>query len=517
MSAIDECDAFISTLPPFWRLDDDKYAYKYSVNETRMNTDPFVRKALKSWDPTVYEMLRGYTKSAKIGPCLTTLRKFGEPLKDMPNDSKFRGSLERAIREARSVFSASGTLKRLSLETSFDRMELDTAAGFSYPGKKKREVFEELFDLSSYIGHQVRHGYKVYEPPCLLAMRGHLSEESVNKSRPVFIYPGEVTGLECIWGIPFYEHLMKIDGVFFGEETLRKLRRRFDEHLTDEIELTMDWPSFDAYARNYLIDIAFDIIESSFDKDVWSLYGEDVKWGLQRWDRVFKFLKHYFKNTRMMLPNGRVIRKARGVPSGSMFTQAIDSIVNWIMVKTMLYTMGMETLRLDVLGDDSNARIHIAYEKKLSVDRVVDAAWACFRVKPKPDKIRVVYPGSKQSRRFLGYTVEAGRYTRPSFEWLRLALYAERDVEDLKISAARMLAYYLIGGVHDDLFSSFFRYFKHAYPQLEGVPLQPERGMARLFKYVFRLSPQEMLKAPSLKAVKPLNALMLMGFGYKPF
>jgi len=39
---------------------------------------------------------------------------------------------------------------------------LDTAAGFTFPGKKKHEVVEENFFLSRFFLHKLKYGMKVY-------------------------------------------------------------------------------------------------------------------------------------------------------------------------------------------------------------------------------------------------------------------------------------------------------------------------------------------------------------------
>lgn len=85
-----------------------------------------------------------------------------------------------------------GSVRLTSFEQVFSQLDNPAAnAGFSFPGYKKRDVLEPAFHMSRNILHRLKYGYKVYQPPCLLAFRGHLSPVDDLKVRPIWIQPFE--------------------------------------------------------------------------------------------------------------------------------------------------------------------------------------------------------------------------------------------------------------------------------------------------------------------------------------
>lgn len=84
-----------------------------------------------------------------------------------------------------------------------------------------------------------------------------------------------------------------------------------------------------------MIELAFAILESKIDFR--TVYKEDGDFILgekkaNRMYNVFDFVRNYFINTKMMLPNSDIYQKADGIPSGSTFTSIIGSIVNMIVI-----------------------------------------------------------------------------------------------------------------------------------------------------------------------------------------
>jgi hypothetical protein len=87
-----------------------------------------------------------------------------------------------------------------SFEKVFANINLSTAAGFSFPGKKKSEVAMDAYMMSRNMLHKLKNGFPLWWPYCTIAFRGHLKPVDEPKTRPVWIQPFEVVILEQYFG-----------------------------------------------------------------------------------------------------------------------------------------------------------------------------------------------------------------------------------------------------------------------------------------------------------------------------
>lgn len=104
--------------------------------------------------------------------------------------------------------------------------------------------------------------------------------------------------------------------------------------------MTIDYSKFDQTISDWLIREAFDVIragfsEFGFDEDLFSVVRED-------------FIHKVFIDG-----SGRLVESHKGVPSGSMFTQIVDSIVNKLMVDTYFISKDMKQWDMMIMGDDN--------------------------------------------------------------------------------------------------------------------------------------------------------------------
>lgn len=116
-----------------------------------------------------------------------------------------------------------------------------------------------------------------------------------------------------------------------------------------------DFSQFDKTVPPWLIRDAFNMVFDSLDlshvigsdNKVWNVNSDRTR---RRLDRLVK----YSINTPVRLPSGERYRKSGGVPSGSMFTNIIDTIVNTIITRYCVFeTTGHLPLGEMYLGDDS--------------------------------------------------------------------------------------------------------------------------------------------------------------------
>lgn len=102
---------------------------------------------------------------------------------------------------------------------------------------------------------------------------------------------------------------------------------------------SIDYSSYDQTISSWLIEDAFDILKSAFrnmddrDEAIWNVMVND------------------FIHKDFIVSEG-LIHSDRGVPSGSMFTQIIDTVVNWIMIYAFSFSVNMD-VNMIAMGDDN--------------------------------------------------------------------------------------------------------------------------------------------------------------------
>jgi hypothetical protein len=103
--------------------------------------------------------------------------------------------------------------------------------------------------------------------------------------------------------------------------------------------LSIDYSSFDQTISSWLIEDAFSVVRAAFDH----LSDEE--------EELFKVIVGDFIHKDFVLNEG-VLHSNKGVPSGSMFTQIIDTIVNLLVVKTYFLSIQAEA-EMIAMGDDN--------------------------------------------------------------------------------------------------------------------------------------------------------------------
>lgn len=201
---------------------------------------------------------------------------------------------------------------------------------------------------------QIRSGLKSPNP-CVAYKR----TQANNKTRLVWGYPLEMTVMEARFARPLIERfLAKRTTMSFG-----LMKFELGTYIEYDIKgkgfvYALDYSKFDASISESMIRESFDILGTWFsDKDKQDL----------GWEQVCK----YFVCTPIVMPDGNLYTgKRHGVPSGSYFTQLIDSIVNTALVFALSrhFQCKLHWKSLLVLGDDSlftlNRRIPLEWMAK---------------------------------------------------------------------------------------------------------------------------------------------------------
>lgn len=80
-----------------------------------------------------------------------------------------------------------------------------------------------------------------------------------------------------------------------------------------------------------------------------------------------KWIKWNFINTKIMLPDGRMVRKTHGIPSGSYFTSLVGSLANAVICEFLMNIMNIRIDDSRFLGDDSCLFIHNTYRQSFDI------------------------------------------------------------------------------------------------------------------------------------------------------
>lgn len=228
----------------------------------------------------------------------------------------------------------------------------DTHSGFLYleTGKKKKgDNMEGMFER--YIKERrlaLRRG--TFSKPILVANRtqasgefeddGSMTGTCKHKTRVVSMIDLRVILAELEFFHPFQRAMSDWDEYAGYKDVQRQMQiiqhnARFC-HFSQF--MSIDYSSFDQTISSWLIEDAFSIVRCAF-----RMTPADEK--------LFDVIVHDFIHKRFVLADG-ILESHKGVPSGSMFTQVIDSIVNVLVVKTYFNSIH-ERCKTFVMGDDN--------------------------------------------------------------------------------------------------------------------------------------------------------------------
>jgi len=239
-------------------------------------------------------------------------------------------------------------LQPLSCDSAAGCLPANTSPGFPYtvtePGKKKGELLQEI--VTDYKQLKVTRGFR-FEEPCSAGVRLALAKKPKNKPRLVWVYPATVQLSEAKFFIPIYSQLYACRYFAWDFSFLRGENAELEKFIPGSaISYGIDISKFDASVHRTLIKEIFKWMKSHYSMTKQQNYEYDA-------------VEDYFINTPLWYKKS-IFMKRRGVPSGSFFTQLVDSIVN-LAIQVFIYNVSAQSYRsffdeitfLRVLGDDS--------------------------------------------------------------------------------------------------------------------------------------------------------------------
>jgi len=318
----------------------------------------------------------------------------------------------------------------------------DTHAGFTYILTGMKEKGENLEDIYARWTQEVEDAVNdgTFGKPILPAVRtqgnGHAFEEDGSftgdcdhKTRMVSMVDLMVIIAELVFAKPFQDFLAACPWYAGGKDLdkgvsniITGMKSRFNEWVS------LDYSSFDQSISAWLIHDVFDIIKSSFS---------DLT---EREEEIFNLIEHDFIEKDFIFGE-EIIHSVRGVPSGSMFTQIVDSIANMLVIRTYMRSKGIRG-QMIVMGDDN-----LIYSKEtIDVDDLSTYLAKNFGMIVNADKTKVGHVYEPPTFLSCEWWPE-GRYREPH-EIIAKLLYPERervyhkgDVHEEEVLWSYVLAY----------------------------------------------------------------------------
>jgi len=489
---------------------------KYGVYQARERFDPWVMISLKKFDRNMFDDLFLSTRRpAGVKGMYAQLEKFDGPdIKVRSLARKPRACLQEAMAKTREAFALRVKPHRYQMEDMPKYMEGGTSAGYTFPGKLKKDVMPEMLAEAERIHNlwkrDIKSGtfqpHKARFPPCLAAQRGGMSTVGNWKTRLVWLYPGELLVLEGRYAFPLYAEYAKrpCQPMLYGNDPDIMVHDWFRRKRTWSRIIGMDISSFDSTVSSDLIRFAFDVAFENIDPSDPKIMNDrsiperkkrQHKEYEERKMKVFKeAIAHYFINTPILMPDGRKFITTHGVPSGTAFTQLIDSIVNHVYVEFVALMQGAAVAHICVLGDDSGF-----FTDRFDLDQAAKDLDKYLNVTMHPSKCDD--SGDPGDFKLLGYKYVGGYRTRPTHEWFEMALCPEREIKDLATSFGRLYGMWMAGAKHDYRFCRFMEFYQSGYPVPDTVRIPKE--VVRMLNKVLGMSIQNWAKISHDMFLKP--------------
>nr|APG78224.1 RdRp [Hubei partiti-like virus 4] len=286
--------------------------------------------------------------------------------------------------------------------------------------------------------YAIEAGHDVELPDAAVFARAQICSRDTNKIRATWGYPLSVYLTEGQYFYPILEHLKNLPNpiIAYGVE-IGNGGMEFINSMT-EVKgsyLIGDWKRFDKTIPAWLIRDAFKVLETWIDftkvRD-----SEGNIWPVREYRsrRRWRKLVDYFIMTPCRLSNGERFRKIGGVPSGSCFTNVIDSIINAIVMRYLVYQLTGDLPLADIyLGDDSC----LFLAQPINMDEFAELAKEQFSMIFNVDKSYITT--NPANIHFLGYLNFQGYPAKPADTIVASTIYPERPVRNKLETISRLI------------------------------------------------------------------------------
>lgn len=495
----DEFQTLVDESASWTYLHETEWTYNLRSGVDRYHRDLYVKEAFKEYDPKTYYTYCDKNKTPKVGRMYFSLLQYLYPEAKPPRqrETKFYDSMNQALNY---VFRNFDQTRPISWQRAVEVMPKNTSAGFNglqFSGDGTRRKKE---DILPFIETQYLRNCKIIndggypDDYCMFAMRGHLSDRTQIKTRPVWLVSASTIVAELRYYQPFYDQISNKE--FFkskwitGPGSLPRLNRYLRRH-PHATFVNTDISGWDSYRAAWFHEKVMRLLASKLDMDAF-----------QR--KEYRYCIQSAIKTKVLFPNGKVYQKHAGIISGTAGTLLFNSLLNTIAGFTILHMMELWSFDSfefvnsiedpNWLGDDFAFFTYFKFDIQL-FSRLM---FKYFNVDIKPEK--TIIADDIDDRKYLGYQLRHGFLYRSKKEIIQSLLYTERPFPEklgFSISFSRFFSYLLLGGINNyevlDFFYMYMGKYKDEASKVDEIYMSGMDNIFKLLKDVWNV------KIPSFK------------------
>lgn len=248
-------------------------------------------------------------------------------------------------------------LKPISIECDDDIRrylpKTSTHSGFTYILSGKKTKGENIDGAFSTFEAKVNHAIEINQPSLnsliLIGFRtqasgefdddGNITNEFKRKVRIVSMVDLISIVNELQFSIPI-QQMLSLEMFYAGGKDLSRIGSIISHYRAHyQSFVSIDYHSFDQTISDWLIEDAFDVLHHCFPTLS------------EKQEFMWKIMVNDFIHKDFVVGEG-ILHSDKGVPSGSMFTQIIDSIVNYLVVATYFNHLNVKSDMI-CMGDDN--------------------------------------------------------------------------------------------------------------------------------------------------------------------
>lgn len=310
-----------------WRNDGKDWAIFNFVYPFIKKVDPAMAKKLKAAMKEPLITKKFYDPKVVKERFLDFVSKDTKPMTNRPNFENACRDIEGLL--GKEVLTPLRLKDKLRIEDVFTNKS--ASAGSIYPGKNKREAWDIIYTVAEWYYDNLPKDDPFASLPFARAqISGFLSDEgeltphkTKHKQRLVWCINAAMVLVEALYARPLMNYTMPRIAQYAGGKTPRDIRNKLRSWGYNCNWVCLDYSKYDSTVPKWIIYRVFEMIKNKFPKEEHA---------------VIDWLAYHFVHTKLYMPDGTIVQKAKGIPSGSYFTQIVGSLVNMLMVRTWQYS-----------------------------------------------------------------------------------------------------------------------------------------------------------------------------------